>query len=420
MQKLKFTKFKGLNIYCNQCKSLIHTSKNTNSKCNHPNEKQRYKAVFKKPYSGGKRVTRVFITRELNEAIRLCLDLQDRIKFDDIVEQPVTRKNNYLVDCCEMYIEFLHNVGVPEHLQITRSKEYVKTRATYLNHFTIFLKNILSIDRRNIKLQSVNANIVGKYFKYLNGLNQSAHSFNARIKALSGLYSYLIDELEYDIDNPWKRVPLKPIQSTNCSISKKDFYDLIEIIKPENAVKVGDSQKRNMSKPYLSNLFKLMLFTGRRHEEVVRMKWNMIHVEDDKPMYLASPNLKHNRYKGIDDELAFEEAYVPIGQELTNLLIELGMDQFIGVDKYIISSNGESRKTMEKNICRRFKFFFEKLNRDYNVTAKYLRKTYINRESKEIPNVSVQHTRMRTTSTYYLDRKLIAMNLVQNGFRVFD
>jgi len=55
------------------------------------------------------------------------------------------------------------------------------------------------------------------------------------------------------------------------------------------------------------------------------MKWNMIHYDNDMPIYIESPNIKVNKHQNNFDEKDFQYAYVPAGEELLELLLELGL-----------------------------------------------------------------------------------------------
>ena len=53
MKKLKYKKFQGLHIVCKKCGKQIEVSNVEYKGCNHPIEKQRYKAVIK--INGGRK-----------------------------------------------------------------------------------------------------------------------------------------------------------------------------------------------------------------------------------------------------------------------------------------------------------------------------------------------------------------------------
>ena len=55
------------------------------------------------------------------------------------------------------------------------------------------------------------------------------------------------------------------------------------------------------------------------------------------------------------------------------------------------------------------------------VLLKITRQTYITREDLfENTKISMQHSNYRTTAKHYINRREVAKQMVENGFRVFD
>ena len=132
-----------------------------------------------------------------------------------------------------------------------------------------------------------------------------------------------------------------------------------------------------MYRPWLKDLIKLKAFTGRRNAELFAMRWSMIHFEDDMPIYIESPNIKVNRQQNSFDEKDYQYAYIPVGEELLELLIELNLNENTNSNEYIIAPEVENRVNLEKQTSKYFTFFFKKLNRNYARQLKHLRQTYI-------------------------------------------
>ncbi len=101
-------------------------------------------------------------------------------------------------------------------------------------------------------------------------------------------------------------------------------------------VKIG-KKRRNMYKVWLKDLIMLKAFTGRRNDELFEMRWDMIHYEDDQPIYIMSPDIKINKLQNNFDRRDFQFSYVPIGVELKSLLNQLGMKNKRGSSEYIIA-----------------------------------------------------------------------------------
>ena len=128
-----------------------------------------------------------------------------------------------------------------------------------------------------------------------------------------------------------------------------------------------------------------------------------------------------NKQQNNFDERDFQYAYIPVGEELFELLIDLKLDENYDSQKYIIAPEVENRDNLEKQTSKYFTFFFKKLNRNYNRQLKHLRQTYITREDLFVnTKISMQHSNYRTTSKHYVDKREIAKQMVKNGFRIFD
>jgi integrase len=226
----------------------------------------------------------------------------------------------------------------------------------------------------------INDSVVGLYCNYLDKKNISNYTYNDKIKTLRTFFVYLIEKEDYILKNVWKKVRLKSEKPTDISISANDFYELLSIISPDDAIAQIGKSKRNMYRPWLKDLIKLKAFTGRRNSELFAMRWGMIHLEEGMPIYIESPNIKVNRHQNNFDEKDFQFAYVPVGEELLELLLELGLVENQNSDNYIIAQEFDNRDNLEKYASIYFSFFFKKLNRNYARQLKHLRQTYITRE----------------------------------------
>ena len=329
-------------------------------------------------------------------------------------------QSQYLNEALAMYIDYMQDVDTPHHLKKHISKARIKITTSYINNFMSFLvKNGANLN--TYKLISINDSVVGMYCDFLEKKNGSNYTYNAKIKAMRTFYNYLIDKEDYVLKNVWKKVKLKSEKPTDISISDKDFFDLLSIISPDDAMAQIGKTRRNMYRPWLKDVIKLKAYTGRRNAELFKMRWSMIHFEDDMPIYIESPNIKVNKHQNNFDERDFQYAYIPVGVELFELLVDLNLDENSDSDEYIIAPEVENRDNLEKYASIYFSFFFKKLNRNYNRQLKHLRQTYITREDLFVnTKISMQHSNYRTTSKHYVDKREIAKEMVKNGFRVFE
>ena len=160
-----------------------------------------------------------------------------------------------------------------------------------------------------------------------------------------------------------------------------------------------------------------MLF---RSAELFAMRWNMIHYEEFMPVFIESPNIKVNKQQNNFDERDYQFTYIPVGEELLELLLNLNLEENMDSKDYIIAPEVENRVNLEKQTSKYFTFFYNKLNRNDTRQLKHLRQTYITREDYYLNGrMSMQHSNYKTTSKHYVDKSDIAKQMALNGFRIF-
>lgn len=415
---LKYVKINGLRVFCNECKRTINNSSTSKSKCNHPLEKQVYKAVIKITNGGGKIRTRILKSLELDDAIIELVDFKKEVNNDSYGQTDRNETPQLLIECIAMYIDYINDNNVPYHLKKNLSKGYIKTIKSLLNSLIYFLEDN-GYNMNILKIEKIDDNVVGEYSKHLVKKQFKNPTYNSKIKYLRTFYNYLIDVKDYSIKNVWKKVPLKSIGSTDKSINTKDFKDLLDIVTPVDSISQEGKTRRNMYKPWLREVYLLKAFTGRRHAELFEMKWDMIYFENGKPVYIKSPDIKLNKQQNNFNKDDFEYVYIPVGEELKQLLNIFGLQNKKGSNEYLIAPEIVNRTTIENQASKSFTFFFKKLNKVELLRLRSLRKTYVTREYVFV-NISMQHSKPSTTYKHYVDRKEIAKDMVKKGFRIFD
>lgn len=421
-KNLDYQKINGLFVFCRKCRSDINGNSKSATDCNHPFESQAYKAVIRIPNSGYDRKTKILDARNFEDALLEFAQFKKQVKspLRNSIRKAKPSKTNLLIELMPKYIDYMNDEKVPHHLKKHLAKSHIKSTTVFLQDFVKFLNNN-GLNVRRIELKAITDSIVGKYCEFLETKDYSNYTYNAKIKALRTFYNYLIEKEDYPIKNVWKKVKLKSEKGTDESISAKDFYDLLEVInETDSSVRIGKTQ-RNMYKPWIKDLIRLKAYTGRRNAELFAMRWNMIHFEGGKPVFIQSPNIKINRQQNNFDEKDFQFAYVPVAEELSELLDELGLQMNIGSSDYIIAPDVlQNRKYLEDFASKSFTFFFKRLKREYSRQLKHFRKTYITQEDLFVNGrISMQHTNYNITSKHYIDRKEIAKQMVKLGFRIF-
>lgn len=418
---LKYQKMNGLFVFCKKCRNDVNGKSKTAKSCNHPLESQAYKAIVRIPNSGYDRRTKILIARNFDDAVLEFIDFKKQVKnpFVNSIKSTKPAKTNFLLELSAKYLDFMADVNVPHHTRKYLSKWYIKSTKSNLKSFAIFLKTI-GLNLETVELKVITDSIVGKYCKFLESKYDKNYTYNAKIKAMTTFYNFLIEEEEYGIKNVWEKVKLKSEKGTNASISDYDFYELLKVINETDSIDQIGKTKRDMYKPWIKDLFKLKVYTGRRNAELFAMRWDMIQFEKGQPVFIESPNIKVNKLQNNFNQKDFQFAYVPVGEELFDLLIDLGLFNHCGSKSFIIAPNVFNRKYLEDFASKSFSFFFKKLKRNYTRQLKHFRKTYITQEDLFINGkISMQHNNYQVTSKHYIDRKQIAREMVKQGFLVY-
>jgi len=421
-KSLEYQKLNGLFVFCNKCRSDINGKSQKSKSCNHPIESQAYKAVVRIPNSGYDRRTKILVARNFEDAVLEFVNFKKEVKnpFTNSIKTIKPAKTNLLIELMTKYIDFMNDEKVPHHMKKHLTHSHIQTTKVFLQDLAKFLKTN-GYNLKTIELKAITDAVVGKYCEFLEGKDYSNYTYNAKIKALRTFYNYLIEKEDYVIKNVWKKVKLKSEKGADESISSEDFYDLLNVINETDSIDQIGKTRRNMYKPWIKDLIKLKAFTGRRNAELFAMRWDMIHFENGQPIIIKSPNIKINRQQNNFDEKDFEFAFVPVAEELSELLDELGLQNHLNSDRYIIAPDVlTNRKYLEDFASKSFTFFFKRLKRCYSRQLKHFRKTYITQEDLFINGrISMQHSNYNITSKHYIDRKEIAKQMVMKGFRVF-
>lgn len=413
MDRLEYKKFTGLEVRCLQCGNTIHRNRAPKNGCKHPIEKTAYRAIVIVPGTKKKRITKILKSRTYIDAIKECLDFRTDVlngTYQNNIIQGKA-KPQLLIDCIRMYLDFLADVDIPEHKKKHNSERYLTSARSHFRTYIQFLES-KRINTNVFKINDIDSQHVGNYYAYLTANTASNYTFNHRVKAMRALFKYLIETEKYKLENVFKEVTQKAEKGKDIIMAGDDFNELLNMVTPENSIKkVGKNTRRNMYKSWLVDAFKLKAYTGRRDEEIFKMKWNMIHYKGDIPVYIKTPNQKVNRLKNLNSEEELDYIYVPIIEELELFLNEIGLKENKTPNAFIIAPELKDRNTMVSQASKSFTFFWEKLDKEYIIKLKHLRSTYITANEiysfRQGPKLK-QHANSRVTDKHYNDQTKIA------------
>jgi integrase len=423
MKILKYKKFTGLHIVCKKCGRHIEVSQTPYKDCNHPIERQKYKAVLK--VNGGRK-TRDLTSLDYDEAIKQLLAFKDELSnpFKFITTEPkVDTKPELLIDCVMMYSDWLENVDVPKHQQVIRSNGYIKSTIRYVLNFTDFLQ-ANKTNLKTFKIYDLNDAIVGKYYEHLEPLCKSTSTYNHNTKALKNFNSYLIDKKKYLIPNYFKDVSLKYENANPISVNDADFIKLLDVISDVDSVHTfSTGERKNMYRPYTRDAIELVAFTGMRIEESMILKYSDIVLDaDGKIQHLIGTDLKFDRAHNWNNSKEPKKVLIPYSKELEALLIRLNYRDNLGKDKYLIAGDLKiKRKTIADQLSDSFTFYRNKAGIENKFTLKCLRKSFLTKlhiKTGFLSSMGYQKSE-KVTLGNYIDKVEVVREVNRQGFGYF-
>lgn len=433
-KKLPTKKHKGLYIYCSECckyfswtqKSERKSDGTTEKKeppCGNDNikfsscksfEKHRYRSRVHIPGTTNKTTSRTYDVTQYKDAVIKAIEFADEFKSEIQSTQPKQMgKRHYLFDVQIQYIDFLDNIGVPEHQQVKRSERHIKEVQKSLILFNEALSK-KRINKKTILFDRITDDHVGYFHTYLlKDKEYSSKTYNNKIGTLRSFFKWAIEKFQLQVYNPFDKVKRRTVSVTKDTITKKEFKELLEIISPENGIaSVGLKQTRNRYKPYLKDGIELALHTGGRREEVVELKWNMIKDIDNEPTYIAVRNLKVERQvgDGYNDNIA--PKIIPITKSLKKLLYRMGYETKKGLDQYLLSPDRSETSTyaIMDNLSKGFSHFYQQLDTGRKLQLKSLRKTYLTYLSSALSGDAKSlssHSTDDILQKHYIDEKVV-------------
>ena len=439
-KKLPSSPHKGLCIYCSHkdCKKYFFwtsklekegaQSKRIEPICKKDNvkfsncrnfDKHKYMARLCVPNSTS-RVSKTFEINQYNEAVKLAIEFESQLKRDiEAIDtsETSTKRSAYLFNVQAHYIDFLHNIGVPDHEQKKRSEKHIKEQIKCLKLFNEALAKH-GINKKILPLHKVTSDHVGFFHTYLlEDMKYFNKTYNNKMGAVKSFFGWAIDKYNLEIKNPLEKVKERSVSKKIDTITAQEFKALID---PKNmnydngwAVEGKAKKRRNKYKDYLAVGIELCLHTGGRREEVVQLTWNMIHEIDNKPAFIELKNYKVERSlgEGFNDNVA--PSIIPVTIDLKKLLDKLGYKENRGMEDYILCPDRTSISTytIMNDLSRGFTHFYKRLNTGRQLQMKCLRKTYLthlNNALKGNAKSLSSHSTNSVLKKHYIDEKVLA------------
>lgn len=279
---------KGLFVYCHVCKKhftwtrrfeikdgkqikeepICGKTKKNFSTCN-DFAIHKYKSRIHIPSSKDKRAVKTHEASNYADAVSEAVEFEKDFKGVNelIIDPNVSVTRNYLIDIQVQYMDFLENIGVPDHKKVVRTKKHIDEIEKCLNIFNKALKKN-KINFKLILIDKINHAHVGYYHSYLlNDLHHANSTYNKRMSYVKSFFEWSKNEFNLRMTNPFNGSKRRSTTTDNETISQDEFNKLLESISPLTGYVMVGKSKKNRYRDYLKDGFELGLHTGGRREK---------------------------------------------------------------------------------------------------------------------------------------------------------
>jgi integrase len=424
MKLLKYKTFKGLHVVCKKCNRNIEVSQDQYKGCNHPIERQRYKAMVK---INGRRPSKDLKSLDYDGAIKEFLYWKEDLNKPYKLKLPNSSsesKPELFEECIWMFSDWLENVGLPVQEQKQRSLRYVIESVGIVTRFKDFLvKNGYNL--KKLTVYQVDKFVISDYYEYLEKKYENPSTFNHQLRPLKSFFNCLINVKGYDMPNPTKGIRLKYENPDPKSVNDTDFLKLLSVVTKKDSIHTYENGvRKNMYRPYIKTSFELAAFTGMRLKEVAMLKFSDIVLDSDEGLsHIKGTDLKfeltHNWAKNKESKIV----NIPRSPELEDLLNRLDYKNNIGSDKYLIDGDSKiSRESLAKQMSHSFTFFRRKAGLGDIFSIKHLRKTFLTRLQSQTglaQSAGYQKTAKVILNNYIVKDEIVEA-IAKKGFSYFN
>ncbi len=420
-------KVKGLKVHCYACGTTVDGVCKGSGKdiqfCKSGSDHV-FKIFAHVPGTSNERRTKTLTgVRDLNEARRLALEFQREIKDEansvPVVprstatkekQQPTVASDN-LAELMARYIGYLHGDPeiAPAFKRKKRSPETLKEmERTFLRLATAAKEN--DRDVSTMSINDIDDALIGSFYEYLTEeLELGNAGYNRAITNMTSFYNYLVNE-GFTSRNPFTSLIRKPTKENVMTMEEHQFKALTEILQDQERGihTLSNGVKKNYYKPWMKDAVELALYTGRRREEILRMKWKDI-TEDG----IMVPDYKVIRQKGLlskEDDWIYR--IVPLTSELRGLLDRLRSND-MQLDQFILAP-GETmdRDSMRNLMSKSFAHYYAQLGYSKRLKFGCLRKTYISGLAAAVGLSNARaisgHSGTEVMQRHYTSKKILA------------
>ena len=410
MKPLKLEKNRNsLGVYCTHKDCLKQYNVNNIKRCKHP-ENQKYKCLVK---VAGKTKVHYPATRNYTEALQSSIEFKEQIRGGVYIptkkDTTISPSHLSLLEAAEIYMNFVADIDVPAQLKNNFTTKHVAQVKFHIQQFFTVLRS-KNIEPKQVCILDLNDELVGHWYNFLTD-HYSSGSWNTIKRIMAAFINYFRKEEIIEMRNPFTRVKIRAIKKKIESITKEEFYGVLDAIENKSSKEQLNDKRgtvKNRYKAYLNQAFTLAVMTGLRREELASMRWNQLFVSQKTGnLMFVVRNLKVERQK--QDE--YQPKYVVVYPQLMDFLIELGYKENIGSDDYIISPERTcSENTMMIQLTKSWTHYYKQAFPEKAVKPiRHLRKTflsYLNVAVGDDMNKLSSHAGLKVLDDHYLDAEV--------------
>jgi integrase len=421
----------GLRVWCDKCRcevsKICKSTRQPLSTCTNA-DKHKFKVFATDPESGKKK-TKTLATRNLNQAKLEATGFIDEVE-NGVKRLPVQQTKGkpelpqLLIEGISKYLAFKEDIGVPFHKRRKLEDKYL---GEIKGAFTFLLQSLHKHqhDPNTFTLEDfLDDFIVGEICEELeNSPAFGKRTYNKRLQFYTSFEYWLSKTFKLSYQGLFEDVPRKKGKKEPEAITEDEFDRLLDIITPENGIRVVNyrSKKReNHYYPWLEVGFRIALETGGRRPGIVYLQFNNIQEKNGLPNIIKMEDVKHNnQFKLTGDDKKY--LYIPISEGMLQLLIELGYDHHKGTDHYLLAPEIlKNRHTMLDKLTRAFTYYYSQLDTGRHLTLYSCRRANITEEYlNRAPGVApIHHSSDKIEKASYIAPKVVAA--AKSGRKVFS
>lgn len=434
-----------LRIWCGACRTMTKVCRKSDgdplplSQCENIHALQ-YKFVAFVP--GTKQRIVRSLGKDFNEAVKQVAILRQQLENGTIEvvqkkaalpekETPVraiaSTKPELLTHLLGKHLSMLQGEGIAPHLVVSRSKGHLTDVKNCYKQFCVALSNA-GYDLGSFRLSDISDEAVGAYHNFLIVKGLSNASYNRFFSHLTTFASWCAREGYGDVKRFFERVPRKTVTPRPEVIAKEEFEKVLSVVSHEHGFQYGIGKKketRNHFREYLVSAFRFALYTGRRLEEIITVRFSNVHTDENgNPLYVTFTDHKVSRILHVEPGQE-RVVHTPVTKEIAAFLNEQGFQQKRNTDDFILAPEVTQNRvsSMRLAISRGFSHFWKVAYPDATreISFKALRKTHLTnlaiRMGKDVRSVSGHSSEQ--VLRYYVDAKQVAIAESLRDFSVF-